>query len=193
MNATHLTASQFTRQAWRNAGGFTTQLAIEEDAGGWLWRLSLAEVDRPGPFSDFTGYDRTLMLVEGHGMELAVEGRSPVQLRDAFRPFSFDGGAGTQCTLLDGPVKDLNLMVDRARARGTLEAVDGNAFAPRRIDGPWNLVYALRGWTRVALPDLTLSLAPGELLRIDDASGIDLNLVGLERTSRLALVHIARL
>jgi environmental stress-induced protein Ves len=190
MKAMHLTAAHFTKQPWRNGGGYTTQLAVDGDGERWIWRLSLAEVRASGPFSDFSGYDRTLVLVEGAGMELAIDGQPPVTVRDPLRPFSFDGGATIDCTLIDGPVRDLNLMVERRRARATLEVVDANAFRSKRIDAPWTLVYALRGSTRASMTEVNATLAPGELLRIDDARGAELDLVGLDRGSRVALARI---
>jgi environmental stress-induced protein Ves len=152
--------------------------------------LSLAEVVQSGPFSDFTGYDRTIVLVDGAGMDLAVDGNEAVRLRDPGRPFAFDGGAKADCTLLDGPVRDLNLMVERRRAQGSVTVVDGNALGGQRLDARWTLLYALRGWTRVSMPGVDATMAPGELLRIEDAGGAELDFVGLNRWSRLALVRI---
>jgi environmental stress-induced protein Ves len=189
MKATHLHAADFSRQAWKNGGGFTTQLAVD-DAQPWRWRLSLAEVRDPGPFSDFRGYERTIMLVEGAGMALTIDRGAPVELRRPHEPFVFDGGAATECALLGGPVKDLNLMVARDRARGSLAALDPDRFRGEALEARWTLVYALRGWTRVTAGDTSLSLAPGELLRIDDARGEELHLVGLDRTARIALARI---
>jgi environmental stress-induced protein Ves len=163
---------------------------VHGEDGAWIWRLSMAEVARSGPFSDFGGYERTLVLVEGAGMDLAIAGRAPVRLSDPARPFSFDGGAKTDCTLLDGPVRDLNLMVERRSARGTLDVVDANACGAQRLDARWALVYALRGWARASIPGFDATMAPGELLRIDDGQEAELDLVALDRWSRLAVVRI---
>jgi environmental stress-induced protein Ves len=190
MKAMHLRAADFIRQPWRNGGGYTTQLAIHGEEEAWMWRLSLAEVERSGPFSDFSGYERTLVLVDGKGMDLAIAGRPPVRLHDCACPLSFDGGAKADCTLIDGPVRDLNLMVERRRARGTLDVIDANACGAQRLDARWTLVYAMRGWTHASMPGFDASIAPGELLRIDDAQDAELDLVGLVRGARLAVVRI---
>jgi len=190
MNATHLRTADFIRQPWRNGGGYTTQLAVHGEEAAWMWRLSLAEIERSGPFSDFTGYERTLVLVDGKGMELTIAGRPPVRLRDSARPLSFDGGAKADCTLIDGPVRDLNLMVERRRARGTLDVVDANACEAQRLDARWTLIYAMRGWTRASMPGFDATIAPGELLRIDEAQDAKLDLIGLDRLSRLAVARI---
>jgi uncharacterized protein len=190
MNSAHLDASDFTRQPWKNGAGVTTQLALHEEGERWIWRLSLAEVDRSGPFSDFAGYERTIMLVEGAGMDLEVDGRAIDVLRLPYRPFVFDGGAAAQCTLVSGPVKDLNLMVDRERAHASFDVIDTNRFRGTKLDARWTLAYALRGWTRVVAQDLECTLAPGELLRMDEARGADLDLVGLDRSALVALIRI---
>ena len=189
MRFRHLTASDFVRQPWKNGAGSTTQLAVEGDGERWLWRLSAADVERSGPFSDFSGYERTIMLLEGDGMDLDVDGHV-VELGAPFEPFMFDGGARTSCTLRAGPVRDLNLMVDCRRARGSVQVVAPDHFRGARLDAPWALVYALRGWTRIAMDGVDVSLAPGELLRLDDARGAELALLGLERGARVALVLI---
>jgi environmental stress-induced protein Ves len=189
MRFRHLTAADFVRQPWKNGGGSTTQLALEGDDDRWLWRLSAADVERSGPFSDFAGYERTIMLLEGDGMDLEIDGRV-APLRTLFEPFVFDGAAKTTCTLVSGPVRDLNLMVDRKRARGSVQVVHPDHFRGARIDAPWALVHALRGWTRIAMPGVEVSLAPGELLRLDDPRGAELSLLGLERGARVALILI---
>ena len=189
MKFRHLNAADFVRQPWKNGGGSTTQLAVEGDGDRWLWRLSAADVAQSGPFSDFAGYERTLMLLDGDGMDLEIDGRVTT-LRTPFEPFVFDGAAKTNCTLLGGPVRDLNLMVDRKRAQSSVQAVHPDHFRGARLHSQWALVYALRGWTRVAMDGIDVSLAPRELLRLDDPRGAELSLLGLERGARVALILI---
>ena len=189
MKLRHLTATDFVRQPWKNGGGSTTRLAVEGEGERWLWRLSAADVEQSGPFSDFSGYERTIMLLDGGGMDLEIDGRV-MTLGTPFEPFVFDGGAKTHCTLRAGPVRDLNLMVDRRRASASVQVVAPDHFRGARLDAPWALVYALRGWTRVAMDGVDVSLAPGELLRLDDARSAELGLLGLERGARAALILI---
>lgn len=189
MNLKHLTAADFVRQPWKNGGGSTTQLAVEGDGDRWLWRLSAADVGESGPFSDFTGYERTIMLLEGHGMDLDVDGRVKA-LHTLFEPFVFDGAARTHCRLRNGPVRDLNLMVDRERARGSVQVVDPDRFRGMPLDAPHALVQALRGWSRVTVDGHDVQLAAGEVLRIDDPQGAELAIVGLERHALAAIILI---
>jgi environmental stress-induced protein Ves len=106
---------------WKNGAGTTTEIAIDPAAADlgsrFHWRLSIASVQRSGPFSAFPGYERTIMLIEGDGMDLAVGGGPVRRLDRAFEPFVFSGDAPVECRLIKGPVRDFNLMVDRSLSR----------------------------------------------------------------------------
>jgi environmental stress-induced protein Ves len=103
---------------WKNGGG-TTREICREPAGGaaFDWRLSLASIDVPGPFSTFDGYHRTLVLVSGAGVELDFGEHGRTRLAAAGQQVSFDGSWPAHCTLLDGRSTDLNLIVSHERMR----------------------------------------------------------------------------
>jgi environmental stress-induced protein Ves len=121
---------------WKNGFGTTTEIAIDppdSDVGGrFRWRLSIADVERSGPFSVFPGYERTIMVIAGHGMELAIADRPPRRLDRLFDPVVFSGDSAAECRLLDGPIRDFNLMVERTALRSHLEVVRLDA-APRLL------------------------------------------------------------
>ena len=83
------------------------------------WRLSLATIDAPGPFSAFDGYHRTLVLVSGAGVELNFAQHGTSRLTIPGQTVSFDGAWQTSCTLLDGSSTDLNLIVCADRVEST--------------------------------------------------------------------------
>jgi uncharacterized protein len=101
---------------WKNGGGLTREiLRIPADTTAFDWRLSLAMIDREGPFSTFDGYERTLVLVRGAGVELDFGLHGGAALSAPGQAASFDGGWQTTCTLLDGSSMDLNLIVSKER------------------------------------------------------------------------------
>ncbi len=111
---------------WKNGGGVTRELLKlphPSDPARFLARLSIATVAAPGPFSAFPGIDRTLLVLEGAGLALSIGGAPEVVLDRNSPPLVFPGEAEIDCRLLDGPVRDFNLMVDRAVARATLERI----------------------------------------------------------------------
>ncbi len=119
-----LHAADYPTQAWKNGGGLTREiLKVPADAADFDWRLSLATIEAPGPFSNFAGYDRTLVLVEGAGVHLDFGARGSRVLRAPGELARFDGAWPTSCTLISGRSTDLNLMVARARARAQARVV----------------------------------------------------------------------
>jgi len=162
---THLTPRQYKTMPWKNGGGITTEILAEPRAeGGNLWRLSIAEVAQSGPFSDFSGYDRIIMLIEGAGFTLDFEGAPSQRLDQPYEPFPFDGGWKTNCTLIDGPVRDFNLMA--ARDAG------GAELTVARLDAGGISVAAAKTVVFHAFDgDATVSgrpLSGGDTLRVDD-------------------------
>lgn len=117
---------------WKNGGGLTREVASSPSRSGmsdFAWRVSLADVAEPGPFSRFEGVDRIITLVDGPGMVLTVDGTSHT-VAERYVPFPFPGDAATDCRLLDGPLVDFNVMVRRGRATAQVEIVrDGVALS----------------------------------------------------------------
>ena len=63
---------------WRNGGGVTREVATGGSGEeGFDWRISIADVEVPGPFSAFPGLDRTITLVGGERMDLVIDGVEP--------------------------------------------------------------------------------------------------------------------
>lgn len=104
--------ASFKSTPWKNGGGITHEIfRVPAASELYHWRLSVAQVDASGPFSDFNGYERRLVLLGGSGMNLSFEGAAPVHLRRIGDMAEFDGGLKTDCRLIGGPCTDLNLMV----------------------------------------------------------------------------------
>lgn len=103
---------------WKNGHGVTHEIAREPASGdSFLWRLSIAEVAADGDFSLFPGIDRTISLIQGAGMELDFKEAPGKRIDRAFAPFDFAGDWHCRCRLIDGPIRDFNLMVDRSAMR----------------------------------------------------------------------------
>jgi len=153
-----------------------TQEALRVPADGepFLWRVSVAHIDSSGPFSDFGGYTRSMVLLRGAGLTLKFDSEEQCVLRKIGDSVQFDGALRTHCDLLRGPCVDLNFMVSkslRADARVvrldksptalaapqsalifSLEApllLDGDAGGPVRLE-PWDLAVFSQGTVRLS-------------------------------------------
>ena len=156
-------------QPWKNGGGVTTQLlAYPADAGldGFDWRLSVAQVSTDGPFSHFAGVDRTLVLLEGAGMELAVDGVSTI-LTARQRLAVFSGDAATQGRLLDGPIRDLNIMTRRDGWRHRASLVGPGSLQTRAPS--WLLVCLAAERATITLKEQPVGLATYDTVLGDGA------------------------
>jgi environmental stress-induced protein Ves len=117
--------NDYAPMPWRNGLGTTVELAREHGPGeaGFLWRLSRADVVESGPFSNFPGIDRTLLLLSGAGFTLGFRG-GEVVLDKRYQIARFPGDERTECRLADGPCKDFNIMVDRTRVKAAVALCD---------------------------------------------------------------------
>ena len=122
-------ASDHRRMTWANGRGFTDEVIAVPDRGAWDWRLSIAEVNEDGPFSSLPGVERALVVAQGRGMTLFVDGSAVVL--STFEGTRFSGDDDACAVLTRGPVRDLNLMVRRSSGLGVpeLEVVQLDAGA----------------------------------------------------------------
>ena len=109
--------SSFTAVPWKNGGGVTHEaIRVPADGASFDWRVSVARIATPGPFSDFAAYHRFMVLLKGAGVVLKFsDGPTPRvrTLREVGDMEDFDGGRATHCELVNGPCVDLNLMVSK--------------------------------------------------------------------------------
>ncbi len=112
-----ISADQVTPQRWRNNGGWTRELLAWPNADDWVLRISVADVDAAGPFSVFEGVDRWIGVVQGQGMRLRHDPAAPWRtITPADGLYAFQGDDATDCELLAGPIRDLNIMLKRGLA-----------------------------------------------------------------------------
>jgi len=127
--------AELTAVPWRNGGGVTREVVSVGGSGpqGFDWRISIAEVNEPGPFSTFPGVDRIITVVEGEGMDLVIDGvEHALGLHELLR---FDGASRSECTRLAGPVRDLNVMTRSDRLSATVAIRDLSETRPIAVDG----------------------------------------------------------
>ena len=115
-----LRAVDYPRMPWKNGGGSTEEITRDAGEGleGFGWRLSIADIGESGGFSRFDGYQRIISVLQGAGMNLQVDGASTRALLP-FDAYAFKGQSTVSCTLIDGPIRDFNLIYapDRYTAR----------------------------------------------------------------------------
>ncbi|HEY4128864.1 MAG TPA: HutD family protein [Gammaproteobacteria bacterium] len=126
-----LSPADYKLMPWKNGRGATTELAIHPQGSDlnslpFEWRVSMADVVEDGDFSPFPGYDRTLVMARGAGIELEFDGASaPQHLAVPGDAAVFSGDWRTRGRLLGGPVRDFNVMSARTRMHHECEVISG--------------------------------------------------------------------
>lgn len=158
-------ADDVTPQPWRNGCGRTRELVAWPDAHDWRLRVSVADIESDGPFSSFPGVHRSFAVIEGVGVELDIDGDLHRLTRND-APFAFDGNAPASCRLIDGPTRDLNLMLRGARG-AMLVCRDGEPRQPAAATTQCGLFAAVAG--RCIADGREIDLPPYSLLWFETA------------------------
>jgi len=132
---------------WRNGGGETREIAAwppfgEPDA--FDWRVSVATIAASGPFSVFPGIDRTIMLIEGDGVQLRADDLAH-RLDTPCEPFAFSGDLAMHCILLGGASIDFNVMCRRGRCQAAVRVFNA---ASKLAPADHGLLLSVRGQWR---------------------------------------------
>lgn len=107
-------ANEYQRTRWKNGLGWTREIVRHPGQGDqWDWRLSIAEVDKDGPFSAFENIDRELVLLSGEGMLLKFADGETVSLHPPHGSLRFAGERELTAELVSGPTQDFNVMWQR--------------------------------------------------------------------------------
>ncbi|BAN51043.1 HutD family protein [Metapseudomonas resinovorans] len=185
-----LRAADYPRMPWKNGAGST--LEITRDAGdgldGFGWRLSIADVGESGGFSAFTGYQRVITVLEGAGMRLEVDGHLSRDLT-ALDAFAFDGGSVVDCELLDGPIRDFNLIYSPQRYTARLQWLPIDGELKLFSAATTLLLFAADGEVAASLDDVAAgSLGRHDCLHLENQGQLaELKLAG---TGTLCLIEL---
>ena len=166
-----ITPEQWQTQRWQNGGGITHQLCRQDDEQGLLWRVSIAEVASDGPFSRFDNIDRIIMLLSGRGFSLHGVGANPQLLDTPLMPFAFAGETPIHCTLLNGAVRDFNLMTRRGAVQADLQVLTIGRTQQTLPLSSQTLLYVASGSVDIMFGTQQLTLAAQQTLSLQHEIG----------------------
>lgn len=193
---TVLRAANYPRMPWKNGSGSTEEIARDagQDLEGFGWRLSIADIDQSGGFSLFPGYQRIITVLQGVGMTLDIDGVTTEQLLPG-DPFAFSGDSQVSCTLLEGAIRDFNLIYSPDRYRVSLQWVD--VLKPQRLFSSASTILLFSAAEQMAAnmaehpPQL---LEKHDCLQLDNEPGALLEVVlYAPRASRCCLIELMKI
>ena len=159
----------FQTLPWRNGLGSTVELLAEtpNKNEAFSWRLSIASVANDGPFSDFSGYDRTLLLLEGTGITLNKPNGIFKVLNSSLDYANFKGEDLIDAALHDGPIKDFNVMTLRSICKSSVTAIDETSESLLNINADKLLVYSIKPVNIQIGLEASISLEANHLLQFN--------------------------
>lgn len=162
-----LRQAEYKQMPWQNGGGVTTEVARHPAEGAFDWRVSMARVEADGPFSAFPGIERSLAILAGEGLALALDEAPAVHLTAASAPWRFAADLPCQAALLGGPVLDLNVMTRSWRYTHRMTRLTGPGLVQLRAEVTLLLAHGA-AWrldgTLLAAGDAALAERPGGAL-----------------------------
>lgn len=133
----------YVKQPWKNGGGSTEQLFVHPSADDYAWRMSVAQIDKPGPFSVFDGYMRVIVPLTG-AMILKHDTGTGVKIAK-FESYRFNGAWQTECFLLDGPTRDFNFIYRPNRIFVQVGTMNLKNALRLRLNGDRDFLYCAEG------------------------------------------------
>lgn len=116
-----LSSTDYRQMLWKNGAGYTVELARSagENLDTFDWRISMADVKSAGDFSRFNGMQRILTVLDGQGIELYID--DEYESLTTLQSVQFSGESATRCELIDGPIRDFNLIYEPKQFHARLQ------------------------------------------------------------------------
>ena len=173
MSAVKITSpDDFITMPWRNGLGSTIEVLKHQPGDSFQWRLSMADVTEDGAFSDFSGYDRCLILINGAGLTLKDDKSQKWALARQLDSAHFKGEDFIDARLHDGPIRDFNLMTRRQNCSAKVFTSQQHANQTIRLDGDLFLLFNIQGSASFKLDNSTReALDEQHLMQLDPSSG----------------------
>lgn len=98
---------------WKNGAGTTRQILIhpaDATLDNFAFRVSAADVNTLGPFSDYRGIQRSLAVLTGTGLTLAMADGHSMSFIPKCTVVDFEGGQAPVTTACPEPVLDIGVM-----------------------------------------------------------------------------------
>ena len=176
MNYRVLKPEDYRQMPWKNGLGTTCEI-LREPAGDDVpfdWRVSIAEIKENGPFSLFPEYMRVINTLEGRGMFMTVDGvRTHPLLK--YDPYVFHGASQVESELIDGPIRDFNLIFRLDVCPSRLQWHNVHQVKTAVSKAGRILVFSVQGLT-IQAGSLSLDLAPWCTLDLPNEAHSELSL-----------------
>lgn len=118
----HLKNSDYLETPWKNGQGSTSQIKIYPENAtiselNFDWRLSIAKISSPCPFSLFPDFQRILMVWKGQGLILNQKKLNP------FEVLNFSGNEKINSQLVRSTIWDLGVIFNPKKIKAEMKVI----------------------------------------------------------------------
>lgn len=162
----HISPDQHIKMPWKNGGGTSFEIYRYPEKEDFLIRVSLAQVDQNGPFSEYKNINRVLKIIEGKGVKLKTPDEEKT-LTSHHEAFIFKGETPITAELIQGSIRDFNVMVRRDFGSMTFE--EKSVFQPEALSCTTDLLLIyekLKQQFWVLEKEEVLDLKPGHFFLV---------------------------
>lgn len=170
--------SNYKKMPWKNGKGITFEIDVDTHEK-YLWRLSMALINEPAPFSQYINYDRFLTLWKGESVLL-----NEFILRSGVI-HSFPGEKQIFCQKTGSEpseVIDVGFIFQRDLIKANMKIAEFNSHQTLNLMTEFSFVFCAKGVFQVE----DIQLVPGDTLKIVNEKKIYLTL----KTSEVQLFII---
>jgi len=152
-----ITPNDYRKSLWKNSAGTTEEIFVfpanGELSSAFVFRLSVATIDGPNTFSDFSGYDRCIVPISDQSINLRHEEKEFAL--PAYKPYFFTGEMPTSCTLAGEATKDFNVITKRGSAAMHVDCKElyPQQYLQRELKAQWTAIYCAKGTVDVMVID----------------------------------------
>ncbi len=162
-----LTEQDYRKMPWKNGQGFTLEIARSHGEGleNFDWRVSIADVKEAGAFSHFPNKQRVIGVLEGIGLTLHVDENKPVTLMQK-QFFAFHGENNVQAELVDGVIRDFNLIYNPEKYLARFQWVNTSSVSSWISDASEILIFNTSAKLNLCIDEEKYSLKTFETLLV---------------------------
>lgn len=131
---------------WKNGKGITHTIAMSPSnstINNFIWRISAATLESPGPFSNFEDVTRSLALLAGETITLRIN-HNLIQLHLNDSPITFNGNDSANLVDCSSKGLDLSVMTHNLAAHHTLERYTFTKQSHYHRHAQTTLMFALK-------------------------------------------------
>lgn len=159
--------NDYKKMLWKNGQGVTFEIFRDngENLDDFGYRISMADVASNGAFSHFSGRERILTILTGDGIVLNVDNQQKFTLKPQ-QVFSFSGDSDVYSTLINGAIRDLNVIFDPTLFTAHLTWLHGDDSLTTQADTVF--IVANSDNTQLLLNDKPFELCQFDSVKIDN-------------------------